>query len=173
MVVSSRRSRLAWGQMSGPGRWVLLAYQMPREPSTPRVSVWRKLRRLGVAQLLDGLVALPFSARNQERLEWLAEEIREADGEATIWVGRPGSVDEERLVLVRRLQEAIAQEYREVADEAREAQHLDPAARRRTLGRLRRDLQQIRQRDYYPTQAREQAVETVEQLSGVVAEVVP
>ena len=41
------------------------------------------------------------------------------------------------------------------------------------LERFERDLQQIRQRDYYPTQAREQAVETVEQLSGVVAEVVP
>src|SRR5207302_2020303 len=156
----------------GPGRWVLLAYQMPREPSTPRVSVWRKLRRLGVAQLIDGFVALPFSTRNRERLEWLAEEIREASGEAAIWLARPGSLDEEQPI-ISRLQEAIAQEYREVADEAREAQHLDPAARRRTLGRLRRDLQQIRQRDYYPTQAREQAVETVEQLSGVVAEVVP
>ena len=29
------------------------------EPSGPRVTVWRKLRRLGVAQVLDGLVALP------------------------------------------------------------------------------------------------------------------
>jgi hypothetical protein len=159
--------------MSGPGRWVLLAYQMPREPSTPRVSVWRKLRRLGVAQLLDGLVALPFSARNRERLEWLAEEIREADGEATIWVGRPGSVDEERLVLVRRLQDAVAEEYRQVTEAAREAVDSDPTARRRTLTRLRRDLQLIRERDYFPTQAREQAVEAVEQLSGVVAEVLP
>src|SRR2546430_16854738 len=63
------------GPMNGPGRWVLLAYQLPREPSTPRVSIWRKLRRLGVAQLMDGLVALPHSARNQERLEWLDAEI--------------------------------------------------------------------------------------------------
>ena len=38
---------------------VLLAYRLPREPSGPRVTVWRKLRRLGVAQVLDGLVALP------------------------------------------------------------------------------------------------------------------
>jgi len=158
--------------MSGPGRWVLLAYQMPREPSTPRVSVWRKLRRLGVAQLIDGLVALPFSARNRERLEWLAEEIREANGEATIWVGRPGSVDEERR-LVRRLQDAVAEEYRQVAEAAREAEPSDPITRRRILARLRRDLQLIRERDYFPTQAREQAVEAVEQLSGVVAEVVP
>ena len=151
--------------MSGPGRWVLLAYQVPREPSTPRVSVWRKLRRLGVVQLTDGLVGLPLSARNRERLEWVAEEIREASGEAAIWLARPGSLDEEHPI-ISRLQEAIVQEYREVADAAREAQDLDPAARRRTLGRLRRDLQQIRQRDYFPTQAQEHAVNAVEQLAG-------
>src|SRR3989442_15419904 len=96
------------GPVGGPGRWVLLAYQRPREPSTPRVSVWRKLRRLGVAQLIDGLVALPFSTRNRERLEWLAEEIREASGEAAIWLARPGSLDEEQPI-ISRLQEAIAQ----------------------------------------------------------------
>ena len=151
---------------------MLLAYQVPREPSTPRVSVWRKLRRLGVAQLIDGLVALPFSARNRERLEWLAEEIREANGEATIWVGRPGSVDEERR-LVRRLQDAVAEEYRQVAEAALGAESSEPTARRRTLARLRRDLQLVRERDYFPSQAREQAIEAVERLSGLVGEVVP
>jgi hypothetical protein len=115
---------------------------------------------------------LPFSARNRERLEWLAEEIREANGEATIWVGRPGSVDEERR-LVRRLQDAVAEEYRQVAEAAREAESSDPTARRRTLARLRRDLRLVRERDYFPSQAREQAVEAVERLSGLVGEVLP
>src|SRR5258708_1839751 len=30
-------------------QWVFLAYRLPREPSTPRIAVWRKLRRLGIA----------------------------------------------------------------------------------------------------------------------------
>ena len=42
--------------------WLLLAYRMPREPSTPRIAVWRKLGGLGVAKLGDGLVALPADA---------------------------------------------------------------------------------------------------------------
>jgi len=46
--------------------WVLLAYRLPREPSTPRITLWRKLRRLGVVQVLDGLVALPADARTKE-----------------------------------------------------------------------------------------------------------
>ncbi len=46
-----------------PGEWVLLTYRMPRDPSTPRSAVWRKLRGLGVVQLADGLAALPADAR--------------------------------------------------------------------------------------------------------------
>src|SRR5438093_13586917 len=69
---------------SGRISWVLLAYRLPREPSTPRSALWRKLRRLGTAPVLDGLAALPLDARNREQLEWLADEILEAGGEATI-----------------------------------------------------------------------------------------
>src|SRR6266513_24541 len=55
--------------------WVLLAYRLPRDPSTPRSALWRKLRRLGAEQVLDGLAALPLDARNREQLEWLADEV--------------------------------------------------------------------------------------------------
>ena len=96
---------------SGRISWVLLAYRLPREPSTPRSALWRKLCRLGAAQVLDGLAALPLDARNRERLEWLAEEVVEAGGEATIWVGELASAAQERK-LAGRMAEAIAAEYR-------------------------------------------------------------
>src|SRR2546430_16659157 len=75
--------------------WVLLAYRLPRDPSTPRSTLWRKLRRLGAAQVLDGLAALPLDARNREQLEWLAEEVGEAGGDATIWGGELTSAGQE------------------------------------------------------------------------------
>src|SRR5260221_12680322 len=73
--------------MAGSLEWLLLAYRMPREPSTPRIAVWRKLTSLGVAKLGDGLVGLPADARSQERLEWIADEVAEAGGEAALWQG--------------------------------------------------------------------------------------
>src|SRR3954453_22354096 len=100
--------------------WVLLAYRLPREPSTPRIAVWRKLRRLGVVQLVDGLAALPADARTKEQLEWLAEEILEAGGEATVWLGRPGSRADERR-LATRMAAAVAEEYCGVINAAAEA----------------------------------------------------
>src|SRR2546429_5386998 len=100
--------------------WVLLAYRIPREPSTPRITVWRKLRRLGVAQLVDGLVALPADARTKEQLEWLAEEVLDAGGEATVWVGRPGSTADERR-LASRMAAAVGRGYRAVIGHAQQA----------------------------------------------------
>src|SRR5205823_1282066 len=92
------------------GGWVLLCYRLPREPSTPRITVWRKLKRLGVAQLADGLVALPADARTREQLEWIADEITEAGGEASIWLAQPASAAQERD-LAQRLATARAAEY--------------------------------------------------------------
>jgi hypothetical protein len=58
--------------------WVMLVYRLPRTPSTPRINLWRKLRRLGVAQVVDGVVALPLDSRNREQFEWLPDEVVEA-----------------------------------------------------------------------------------------------
>src|SRR5437867_1014493 len=137
--------------------WVLLAYRIPREPSTPRITVWRKLRRLGVAQLVDGLVALPADARTKEQLEWIAEEILDAGGEATVWTGRPGSAADERR-LATRMAEGVAEEYAVVAAEASAARMESSAStRRRVVARLQRELQRIGRRDFFPPPARDEA----------------
>jgi hypothetical protein len=151
--------------MAATGEWVILAFRLPREPSTPRVTVWRKLRRLGVVQLLDGLVALPRDARTQEQLEWLADEVIEAGGEATIWFGRPGSAGQERA-LASRMAEAAAEEYAAVIADAQAALDDDLGARRRTLGRLRRELTRIGQRDYFPPAEAERARRALERLAA-------
>ncbi len=82
-------------------KWVFLLYRLPRNPSTPRIALWRGLRRLGTVQLADGLVALPLDARTKEQLEWLAEEVVDACGEASIWIAEAGSADQERALAGR------------------------------------------------------------------------
>jgi polyhydroxyalkanoate synthesis regulator phasin len=154
---------------SGRTAWVLLAYRLPREPSTPRSALWRRLRRLGAAQVLDGLVALPLDARNREQLEWLADEVVEGGGEATIWVGELASAAQERE-LATRMAEAIAAEYQALIDDAEAARGERSGQRRRTLGRLRRELRRIRARDYFPPAERELAQRAVDELAALVEE---
>jgi hypothetical protein len=152
------------------GRWVLLSYRLPREPSTPRVEVWRALRRLGAPQLLDGLVALPEGSRTREQLEWVAEQVVEAGGEAGIWLAAPGTAGQGRA-LAQGMRAALATEYGLVAARAAEALHAEPVARRRALRRLRRQMHALRRRDYSPPPERELARQALERLAAA-AEVV-
>jgi hypothetical protein len=145
------------------GEWVMLTYWLPREPSTPRSSVWRKLRRLGVAQLADGLVALPADARTREQLEWVADEVREADGDAAVWLVRPTSRGQERA-LAATMAAARAAEYRAVLVRARQASTLSLEGRARVGRLLRKELRRIRRRDFFPPAERDAAVIAVEDL---------
>jgi len=150
--------------MSETGGWVLLAYRLPREPSGPRLAVWRKLKRLGVAQLLDGLVGLPLDARNREQLEWIADDVAEAGGEASIWTAFPTTAGQERQ-LARAMRETVGEQYRAVAADARSAAGEGGARHRRTLSRLRRELARIARRDYFPPPEREEARAAVDALA--------
>ena len=145
------------------GRWVLLAYRLPREPSTPLIAVWRRLRRLGALQLVDGLVALPLDPATREALEWVAEEVEQAGGEATVWLAEPAASTDERA-LANRMAAAAAADYRTVIDAAGAVTDRPAEERRRTAARLRRTLHRVRSRDFFPPPERRQAEQAVERL---------
>jgi DNA-binding transcriptional regulator PaaX len=150
------------------GRWVLLAYRLPREPSNPRVAVWRKLERLGVARLGDGLVALPADARTREQLDWLAEEIVEAGGVAMVWLATPGSAAQERTI-AEGMRAARAAEYQAVIQQTRTAADGTAAERIRGARRLRGELRRIARRDFFPPAEREAARAAVATLAADAA----
>ena len=149
--------------------WVLLAFRLPREPSTPRIALWRKLKRLGVAQLLDGLVALPRDTRNREQLEWLANDVQEAGGEATVWLAEVASTAQERE-LVMRMKDAVAAEYGVLVEETDAARALTGGRRSRTLGRLRRELHRIRSRDHFGVPEKDLAERAIDELAAGASE---
>src|SRR5438445_6053087 len=136
-------------------QWVLLAYRMPREPSTPRITVWRKLRRLGVAQIVDGLVAVPDSVSNLEQMGWVANDVLDAGGEAQLWTAELNSTKQERE-LVARLNREVADAYRALVD-AIEAENVTDFVSRRHLGRFQRELRDVVRRDHFGTTGRDRA----------------
>ena len=154
------------------GLWVLRCYRVPREPSAPRIAVWRKLKRLGAGQLGDGLVALPADARTREQLEWVAEEVTEAGGSAGVWLARPATVVQERE-LAAVMAASRAAEYTALIAEAEAALGAEAAARAAALRRLRGELHRITRRDYFPPPVRDQARAAVEALAAPGPEDVP
>src|SRR5262245_59596088 len=156
---------MAKGEAPRPGEWVLLCYRLPREPSTPRITVWRSLKRLGVGQLADGLVGLPADARTREQLEWVADAVIEFGGDASIWLAQPATFAQARQVATA-MAVARAGEYAAVAAEAHAAVGLAERDRRRTATRLRGQLRRIQKRDYFPPAERDRAREAVSALIG-------
>jgi len=142
-------------------RWVFLAYRLPREPSTPRITLWRKLRRVGAAQLLDGLVALPAEPRTKEQFEWLADEIVEAGGDASLWLAEAADRSVE-ADLIAQIRSRAAGDYQALLDEIEVlGDDLSP----RTVGRMRRELQRIGHRDFFPPVEREAAHRAVNEAA--------
>jgi cobalamin biosynthesis protein CobD/CbiB len=90
--------------------------------------------------------------------------VTEAGGEATIWLADPATRAQERE-LRESMQTAVAAQYREVAAQAHAATSESAGRRRRTLSRLRCELERIRRRDYFPPPERETAHAAVESLS--------
>jgi hypothetical protein len=146
-------------------RWVLLAYRLPREPSTPRIAVWRKLDQLGVVRLGDGLVGVPADARTSEQVDWIAEEIRQAGGTASAWLATPTDRAQEQA-LVEDARAARTAEYRTVIAAAEMVATGTDTERGRALRRLRTQLRRINRRDFFAAPLRDEARAAVDSLAG-------
>jgi hypothetical protein len=103
--------------MTATTDWVALAWRLPAGSSTPRVTTWRNLRRLGAARLTPGAALLPYREDLQEQLDWLAQEIEALGGEAWVLPVTGLSESEERVVRARMAADRD-EEYRALAEDA-------------------------------------------------------
>lgn len=86
-------------------KWLMLLYRLPREPSAPRVAIWRALKLIeGGEYLQDGVFVLKATELNVVTLENLAHDIRNYGGEATLAMA---TVDDDRH-LRSRLKAAVS-----------------------------------------------------------------
>jgi len=114
--------------MSGAPAWLALAWRLPSGSSTPRVTTWRNLQRLGAARLTPGAAVLPYREDLQEQLDWIAQEIENLGGDAWVLPVTSLSEPEERLIRERMAADRD-EEYRTLAQDA-------TAFRSRRSGRL-------------------------------------
>lgn len=150
---------------AGKTRWLILIYQLPREPSRHRVAVWRKLKALGALYLQDGAATLPEDAVTREQLEWLQLRVREAGGEATLWEALPNTVAEGRSLVeeFRASREAAYRDLIEAAERLRRKAALgsDKAPLLEELAKIEREFRAERRRDYFRSPLRNEAAATL------------
>ncbi|MBA4138312.1 MAG: hypothetical protein C0518_13450 [Opitutus sp.] len=148
------------GRMNRGLNWLLLLYALPARQGSSRVSLWRQLKRSGAIALKTSTYLLPDEPVHQERFQWLAQQVRESGGDATLIHATDieGITDEE---IVRMFNRARAADYEAfVADLGAVI-----AANRRKPGesfatdleRFAARLEEIRQIDYFDAPPAEEA----------------
>jgi len=120
--------------------WLLLTYKVSSEPTSRRVYIWRKLKRLGAILLHDAAWVLPANERTREQLQWLLAEIHEMEGTATLWEATQAFNGQNEL-LVQQFIIQVDQGYQAILNDLRKDDS--------DLTALSRRYQQTHLQDYF------------------------
>ncbi len=118
--------------------------------------MWRKLRALGAVPLRKSVYLLPPTPDNFERFQWLSQEVQKDGGEAT-FLSVENVENMKRAEVVRLFQQVRDQDYRALVERYRKlARGLDRKTQARStsrrneeLTRLGRELERIREIDFF------------------------
>jgi len=141
--------------------WILLILTIPGRQTALRVRTWRRLKAVGVGSLQDGVYVMPARADLRTMLEAQAAEIRAAGGSAQLLDVTTGAGQFASLF-------DRTSEYEQLLERIRRA---TPGARQtvaragRAVVRLRRELEAIASRDFFPGTPRAQALQALDALS--------
>lgn len=118
--------------------------------------MWRKLRALGAVPLRKSVYLLPPTPDNFERFQWLSQEVQKDGGEAT-FLSVENVENMKRAEVIRLFQQVRDQDYRALVERYRKlARGLDrktpvrsTSRRNEELTRLARELERIREIDFF------------------------
>ena len=137
-----------------PGSWLFLLFNLPARQSSDRVKVWRRLKKFGAIQLKTSTYVLPDEPVHYERFQWLAKEIVDTGGEATL-VRVKDIEGMPHAAIVALFNEARAREYEELFEplslliKDSKARKQSPETFTNQLQKLRQRFQEIRDIDYF------------------------
>jgi len=154
-----------------PGRWLLLVYRVPSEPSRLRATVWRRIKSLGAIYLQSSAAALPASVAAERALRKLRSEILDMSGtavllscevvagEADIRAAFQSARDDEYEEIVDKCVDFIAGVDKEYADNHFSYAELEE--NEVDLVKLRTWLARVRERDVFGAAGLQQALNSL------------
>jgi hypothetical protein len=102
--------------------WLVFSYSLPaKASSSPRVTLWRRLQRLGAITPKAGVYVLPERDECVEAFQWLAQEVQHAKGEAVVMrVERFEGLSDQQLIDL--FHDACREKYLALESEAAEVE---------------------------------------------------
>jgi hypothetical protein len=141
-----------------PTTWLLLIHQVPNSPAYLRVKIWRRLQKIGAVAVKNAVYVLPRSDQSSEDFHWVAREILEAGGDASVCEATfiEGITANELVELFQAARDSdyreLLEEIKEVKEELRTAEKAGEAWASGMIGRvsrLRQRLTEIQGIDFY------------------------
>jgi hypothetical protein len=157
----------------GVKAWLLLAFELPAQPTAARMRAWRQLKRIGALPLKSGVYALPDAPQQREDFEWLLTEVIGGGGQGFLFGGAPldpsaeaGLVHSFRTDRQREF-ETLRKEAEQLRGRRRAPRSPARTADRRQAAALSERLRQLESLDFFGSPGRAEARAAVEALHHV------
>jgi len=153
--------------------WLVFSYSLPAQSrSSPRVTLWRRLKQTGAIAVAGGAQVLPSRDECAEAFQWLAQEIRQARGEAVVMrVEQFAGLTDAQLIELFHV--ARAADYAELDSDLKRLERAlkskDHFRLPEALERLRKRYAAIAQIDYFECPAGAQIAARLAQIEQTLA----
>jgi hypothetical protein len=153
--------------------WLLLIHQVPNSPPYLRVKMWRRLQKIGAVAVKNAVYVLPPSDQSSEDFHWVAREILEAGGDASVCEATfiEGITTKELTDLFQTARDTdyreLMEEIKELKEELRSVERAGEAWASGMAGRvsrLRQRLTEIQAIDFFSASAGKQVENLVTEL---------
>jgi hypothetical protein len=160
--------------------WIAFCYSLPsKEGSSPRVALWRRLRRLGALPIAGGVQILPARDECLEAFQWLVQEMKAAKGEAAIMrVTRFEGLTDQQVIAMFRA--ARVEDYRhlethitDLRQTIAEGKATEMSQTRDALARLRRRHEDIGRIDYFESSEGKRVASLLDEIERSVSPAEP
>lgn len=152
--------------------WILLMYSLPTKRGSARVGIWRHLKKSGALPFKTSAYLMPNRPDLMERFQWLAQQVHDAGGEATLArVSEVEGLSQEEII--RQFNDARAKDYTELADPLNEL-----IARHRKkpddtllpeLEKLRRQFEEVKRIDFFQCPRAQDVASLLERAASLPA----
>lgn len=166
-------------------KWLFLVHQIQTPRSRERVKIWRLTKKAGAVLYRNSVYVLPESKERLEDFQWLCQQIRDASGEASVFVSTSNDEKEDRALrnlFVRARDEEYAKllAAAERLQERLQSLHAQQRLSSTTLNRLKKEanslgdlLAEIQRVDFFGAPGGKRARRTLDQLKSRLAALEP